>query len=428
MALGQNEKTPPAVFSSTRPLRIAQLAPLYESVPPKLYGGTERIVAYLAEELVRRGHQVTLYAAGDSTANVPLKPGSAQSLRLTGLDHLGPMFHLPMLSDVYDDASRFDIIHSHIDCLSFPLARHTSVPTISTMHGRLDLKELMPIYRRYSDLPMVSISDDQRRPLPEMYWVRTIYHGLPRTLLKFNGQSGGYLAFLGRICPEKRPDLAIEIARRSGVPLKIAAKVDRANREYFASVIKPMLSTPGIEFVGEINEAEKQEFLGRALALLFPVDWPEPFGLVMIEALACGTPVIARPCGSIPEILRHGVTGFIGSSVDDLVAAVEKLDDISRQKCRDEFETRFTVEVMAANYERVYYHLAAIDWKMRRTFAQPRRRTPNAALAPYPARRWAPAFSRGGLNGREPERGSVHRLFSESYGINASVDQKKLDT
>ena len=425
----QLEKTLAAVSPSpTRPLRIAQLAPLYESVPPKLYGGTERIVAYLAEELVRRGHEVTLHAAGDSTIKVPLKVGSPQALRLTGLDHLGPIFHLPMLSDVYDNPSRFDIIHSHIDCLSFPLARHAPVPTVSTLHGRLDLKELLPIYRSYSDLPVVSISDHQRRPIPEMSWVRTVYHGLPRDLLKFSGQPGRYLAFLGRICPEKRPDFAIGIARRSGVPLKIAAKVDRADREYFSSVIKPLLATPGIEFIGEINEEEKQEFLGRALALLFPVDWPEPFGLVMIEALACGTPVIARPCGAVPEILRHGVTGFIGSSVDDLVAGVEKLGDISRQKCRDEFEARFTVEVMAANYERVYYHLVATDWNMRRTCAQPRRSTPNAALARYAARRWEPAVSGKVLHGRKAERGSVHRLFSDSYGNNASVDQKKFDT
>ena len=350
-----------ANLPSSRPLRIAQLAPLYESVPPKLYGGTERIVAYLAEELVRRGHEVTLYAAGDSTAKVPLTPGSAQSLRLKGLDHLGPIFHLPMLSDVYENATRFDVIHSHVDCLSFALARHVQVPTVSTMHGRLDISEMLPIYRSYSDMPLVSISNDQRRPLTEMNWVQTVYHGLPRNHLNFSPGSGNYLAFLGRICPEKHPDLAIEVARRSGVPLKIAAKIDRVDREYFSTVIKPMLSAPGIEFIGEINETEKQQFLGDALALLFPVDWPEPFGLVMIEALACGTPVIARPCGSVPEILRQGVTGFIASSLDELVSAVGHIGVISRQKCRDEFETRFTSEVMATNYERVYYQLVGAD-------------------------------------------------------------------
>jgi glycosyltransferase involved in cell wall biosynthesis len=357
----KHDKSTALLPASTRPLRIAQLAPLYESVPPKLYGGTERIVAYLAEELVRRGHEVTLYAAGDSTAKVPLMPGSAESLRLSGLDHLGPVFHLPMLSDVYEKANRFDIIHSHVDCLSFPLARLVQVPTVSTMHGRLDITEMLPIYRSYSDMPLVSISNDQRRPLSEMNWVRTVYHGLPRDLLKFSPGAGNYLAFLGRICPEKRPDLAIEVARRCGVSLKIAAKVDRMDREYFDSVIKPLLSAPGVEFIGEINETDKQKFLGDALALLFPVDWPEPFGLVMIEALACGTPVIARPCGSVPEILHHGVTGFIGSSLDELVSAVDHIGALSRQKCRDEFERRFTTEVMAANYERVFYQLSGID-------------------------------------------------------------------
>src|SRR5918998_3787612 len=375
MALVRLEKTLVPVFSpASRPLRIAQIAPVYESVPPKLYGGTEPIVAYLVEELARRGHQVTLFAAGDSTVDVPLWAGVPKSLRLSGLDHLGAVFHLPMLSDVYDQAARFDIIHSHVDCLSFPLARIAQVPTVSTMHGRLDLKELLPIYRHYKDQPVISISHDQRRPLPEMNWVGTVYHGLPRNLLKFNSKPGNYLAFLGRLSPEKRPDLAIEIARRSGIPLKIAAKIDRSDREYFDTVIRPLLSTPGVEFIGEINETQKQEFLGGALALLFPVDWPEPFGLVMLEALACGTPVIARPCGSVPEVLRHGITCFIGSSVEDLVAAVHQIGNISRQKCRDEFETRFTTEVMAANYERVYHLLAGADWKIRRAAARSKRR------------------------------------------------------
>jgi glycosyltransferase involved in cell wall biosynthesis len=326
-------------------------------VPPKLYGGTERVVAYLAEELVRRGHDVTLFAAGDSAAKVPLAGGVPQSLRFAGLDHLGPSFHLPMLSEVYDHANRFDIVHSHVDYWSFPLARLAPVPTVSTMHGRLDLKELAPIYRHYRDLPVVSISDEQRRPLAEMNWIGTVYHGLPTDLLRYSSGPGEYLAFLGRIAPEKRPDLAIEVARRAGIPLKIAAKVDRADREYFESVVKPLLSTPGVEFIGEINDAQKSEFLGGAIALLFTVDWPEPFGLVMIEALACGTPVVARPCGSIPEVLRDGVTGFMAFSLDDLVGAARKAREISRRACRDEFEARFTAEVMAANYERIYYQL-----------------------------------------------------------------------
>jgi glycosyltransferase involved in cell wall biosynthesis len=398
MALAQREKPLAQVVSaSDRPLRIAQVAPLYESVPPKLYGGTERIVAYLSEELFRRGHHVTLFAAGDSTAAVPLAPGFSRSLRLAALDHLGPMFHLPMLSDVYDQASRFDVIHSHVDCLSFPLARLASVPTLSTMHGRLDMDEFLPIYRHYRDLPLVSISDDQRRPLPEMNWVGTVYHGLPRNLLKFSPDGGNYLAFLGRMSPEKRPDLAIEIARRSGLRLKIAAKIDRTDREYFESVIKPLLSTPGVEFVGEIGEGQKETFLGGALALLFPVDWPEPFGLVMIEAMACGTPVVARPCGSVPELLRHGVTGFIGSSLDDLVSAVRNLDKISRRRCRQEFETRFTAEAMAAGYEQIYHRLANACRSAQRSIRVPRMAN-DAALAREAARQWQPVVMKGRAN------------------------------
>jgi len=245
-----------------RPLRIAQIAPLYESVPPKLYGGTERVVAYIAEALARRGHEVTLFASDDSTAKVPLRPGFPEALRLTGLDYMGPAYHLPMLSEIYDHAERFDVIHSHVDFLAFPFSRLVSVPTVSTMHGRLDLDAFVPLYRSYTDLPLVSISNEQRRPLPFMNWVATVYHGLPTNLLRFNPGPGTYLAFLGRISPEKRPDLAIEIARRTGIPLKIAAKVDRVDRDYFDAVVKPLLSTPGVEFLGEINDSEKQDFLG----------------------------------------------------------------------------------------------------------------------------------------------------------------------
>ena len=413
MALVRLEKTLAPVFSpSGRPLRIAQIAPLYESVPPKLYGGTERIVAYLVEELARRGHQVTLFAAGDSTVNVPLCAGVPKSLRLSGLDHLGALFHLPMLSDVYDQAARFDIIHSHVDCLSFPLARFASVPTVSTMHGRLDVKELLPVYRHYKDQPVISISHDQRRPLPEMNWVGTVYHGLPRNLLKFRSEPGDYLAFLGRLSPEKRPDLAIEIARRSGIPLKIAAKIDRADREYFDTVIRPLVSTPGVEFIGEINEAQKQDFLGEALALLFPVDWPEPFGLVMIEALACGTPVIARPCGSVPEVLRNGISGFIESSIDDLVDAVHKVRDIPRRTCRDEFERRFTAEVMADNYEQVYYQLADMRRIAQGTAVRPKRAIHDVALAREAARQWHQTPEADGLNTHSKSEAPVLKLFS----------------
>jgi glycosyltransferase involved in cell wall biosynthesis len=342
-----------------RPLRVAQIAPLHESVPPKLYGGTERVVAYIAEELARRGHDVTLFASGDSTAKVPLRAGFPEALRLKGLDYMGAAYHLRMLSEIYDHAERFDIIHSHVDFLAFPFSRLVSVPTVSTMHGRLDLDAFVPLYRSYTDLPLVSISNEQRRPIPFMNWVGTVYHGLPRNLLRFNPGPGSYLAFLGRISPEKRPDLAIEVARRAGVPLKIAAKVDRVDRDYFDAVVKPLLSTPGVEFIGEIDDSQKEQFLGGALALLFTVDWPEPFGLVMIESLACGTPVIARPCGSVPEVLRDGVTGLMASGISELVDAVRRVGTLSRRGCREEFEARFTAEVMAANYERIYYQLIA---------------------------------------------------------------------
>ncbi len=338
-------------------LRIAQLAPLHESVPPKLYGGTERVVAYLVEELARRGHEVTLFASGDSTASVPLRPIWPVSLRLAGLSRYGHDYHLMMVAEAYKDASEFDIIHSHIDYWNFPLARLVSTPTVATLHGRLDQSETHPVWQNFADIPVVSISNYQRRPLPQLNWVGTVYHGLPRNLLRFNPGPGKYLAFLGRISPEKRPDLAIEIARRAGIPLKIAAKVDEADREYFEAKIKPLLASPDVEFIGEINEKEKNDFLGQALALLFPIDWPEPFGLVMIEALACGTPVIARPCGSVPEILRHGVTGFIANEVEELVDAVKRIDQISRLRCREEFESRFTVEIMATNYEKVYWRV-----------------------------------------------------------------------
>ncbi len=344
----------------TNPLRIAQLAPLYESVPPKLYGGTERVVSYLTEELVRRGHDVTLFASGDSKTSARLEIGYPQGLRLAGLSHVamdGLGFHFPVMSKVFDTADQFDVIHAHLDYWSFTFSRMISTPTVSTMHGRLDIEQIHPIYHQYEDLPLISISNAQRRPLPSMNWVATVHHGLPRDLLRFNPKGGNYLAFLGRISPEKRPDLAIEVARRAGIPLKIAAKVDEVDRVYFERVVKPKLDGRNVEYIGEITDQEKSEFLGNALALLFTIDWPEPFGLVMIESLACGTPVIARPCGSVPEVMRDGVTGFIASEADELVAAVKKVDRLSRETCRAEFERRFTAEVMADNYERIYRKL-----------------------------------------------------------------------
>lgn len=339
-------------------LRVAQIAPLYERIPPKLYGGTERVVSYITEELVRRGHEVTLFASGDSITGARLQAGCPQALRLMGRPELGAFLQFPMLSDVFEDgAERFDVVHSHIDYWAFPFARLSGLPTVATMHGRLDIDDLKPVYRRYQSMPLVSISDAQRAPLSFMNWVSTIHHGLPRDLLRFNPKPGKYLAFLGRISPEKRPDIGIKVAREAGIPFKIAAKVDVVDREYFETVIKPLLSPPDVEYIGEISETEKSEFLGNALALLFTIDWPEPFGLAMIESMACGTPIIARSCGSVPEIVNPGVTGFIANEVDELVSAARRVGSLSRERCRQEFEKRFTVETMIDNYERVYRQL-----------------------------------------------------------------------
>ncbi len=354
------DSTPGAGREDSRRLRIAQIAPLYERLPPKLYGGTERVVSYITEELVKRGHEVTLFASGDSLTRAKLSSGCATALRLAGKPELGTFIQLPMISDAYENAEdRFDIIHSHIDYWSFPFARLVRVPTVATMHGRLDIDELRPIYYRYRSISVVSISDAQRIPLQFMNWVATVYHGLPRDLLRFSPGPGKYLAFLGRISPEKRPDLAIDVARKIGIPLKIAAKVDVVDRAYFEAVIEPRLAPPDVEYIGEINDVEKSEFLGNAIALLFPIDWPEPFGLSMIEAMACGTPVVARPCGSVPEIVKPGVSGIIGSTVDQLVAAVGQAASLSREGCRAEFESRFAVEVMVDNYERIFRRLIA---------------------------------------------------------------------
>ncbi len=342
-----------------RLLRIAQLGPLYERIPPNLYGGTERVVSYLTEELVRRGHDVTLFASGDSLTRAKLRSGYPRSLRLAGLSGaaIGPGLHMPMLADVYENAASFDVIHSHLDYWCFPFARLTPTPTVVTMHGRLDVEAIRPIYERFPHVPLVSISDSQRTPLPFMNWVGTVYHGLPPNLLQYNPNPGKYLAFLGRICPEKRVDIAIEVARKVGIPLKIAAKVDPVDKEYFEELIRPMLSPPDIEHIGEISEDEKSDFMGNAIALLFTIDWPEPFGLAMIESFACGAPVITRPCGSVPEIVKDGKTGYIASSVDELVDAVKRVDRLSRAECRAEFEARFTTTHMAARYEELYASL-----------------------------------------------------------------------
>ncbi|MDA8095214.1 MAG: glycosyltransferase family 4 protein [Betaproteobacteria bacterium] len=338
-------------------MRIAQIAPLYESIPPKLYGGTERVVSYLTEALVKLGHEVTLFASGDSQTRARLRPGTPRAIRLDpqAWDPFAP--HVLMLQQVCNERDNFDVLHFHIDYLHFPLSRAMGWPGLTTLHGRLDLPELVPLYREFTDMPLVSISNAQRTPLSWANWQATIYHGLPLDLYTPQAERGHYLAFLGRISPEKGIDRAIEIAQRAGVPLKIAAKVDRVDRDYFEEKIKPLLAQPGIEYIGELGERDKDRFLGQALALLFPIDWPEPFGLAVIEANACGTPVVAFRRGSIPEIIENGVSGFVVDNAEEAVVAVEQASSLDRRACRTVFEQRFAVERMAREYVAVYERL-----------------------------------------------------------------------
>ena len=339
-------------------MKIAQIAPLMESVPPRLYGGTERIVSYLTEELVWIGHEVTLFASGDSITAATLTPCVPKALRLDASVRDTIPYYMLMLDRVRQHAREFDIFHFHIDQFHFPLFRHIAGCTVTTTHGRQDLPDLKPLYIGFADMPLVSISDDQRRPIPNANFVATVHHGIPADLHKpvFNPR-GGYVAFLGRIAPEKRPDRAIQIARALGIPLKIAAKVDRVDESYFREEIAPLLEGPGVEFIGEINEQQKNEFLGEALALLFPVDWPEPFGLSMIEAMACGTPGLAFRCGSVPEVIEEGVTGAIVDTVEDAIAALPRVIGLDRRAVRRRFEERFTASRMAKNYLGVYHSL-----------------------------------------------------------------------
>ncbi|WP_158808236.1 glycosyltransferase family 4 protein [Beijerinckia sp. L45] len=340
-------------------MRIAQISPLAEAVPPKFYGGTERVVSWLTEELVEQGHEVTLFAAGGSETRAKLVPGCESGLRLQGVrDHTAS--NLVMLDNVRRRANEFDIIHCHIDLLQYPLFQDMAHKVVSTMHGRLDVPDFMPVYKAYPHMPLISISDKQREPMPSnMNWLATIHHGLPADVCPYNPDGGDYLAFLGRISPEKRPDRAIEIAIRSGIKLKMAAKVDKADQEYFDTMIKPMLDHPLIEFIGEINEHEKCAFTGNALALVFPIDWIEPFGLVMIEAMSAGTPIVAWNNGSVPEVIEDGVAGVIVDSMDEAVAAVERVRHFDRAAVRRSFEARFTATQMAQNYVAAYESLIA---------------------------------------------------------------------
>jgi glycosyltransferase involved in cell wall biosynthesis len=338
-------------------MRIAQIAPLYESVPPQGYGGTERVVHYLTEKLVELGHDVTLFASADSETSARLVGSLPQALRLSNYRGDPIIPHYLMLERAFGAADRFDVVHSHVDILGLPFGRRATVPVVTTLHGRLDLEELEPLYEEYAEQPVVSISDSQREPIPQARWVGTVHHGLPRDLYRFHPEPGKYLAFIGRVSPEKRLDRAIEIAVRARRPLKIAAKVDRADRQYFRREIEPLLNHPLIEWIGEVNDRAKDDFLGGAEALLFPIDWPEPFGLTMIEALACGTPVIAWQHGSVAEVLDHGVTGFLSDDIGAAVRAVKRLDRLSRQVCREAFEKRFTSDRMAEDYVAIYERL-----------------------------------------------------------------------
>lgn len=350
-------------------MKIAQVAPLYEAVPPKLYGGTERIVFFITEELVRQGHDVTLFASGDSVTHAKLVACAPEALRLKEKceDSLAP--HIAQLQQVIESSGEFDFIHFHTDYLSFPFTQFLDVPHLTTLHGKLNIEELQMIYNAYPDEPVVCISDSQCRPLPQANFIGRVHHGLPKDLFKKADGRGGYFAFLGRISPEKRCDRAIEIAIAADTPIRIAAKIDKADRDYFESVIKHLFDHPLVDYVGEINEKEKQEFLGGASALLFPIDWPEPFGLVTIEAMACGTPVLAWNCGSVPEIIEEGRSGFIVDSMEAAIDAAKKITSLDRPLVRQCFEERFTATRMAEQYLELYAKLIAKNSVSSRTIS-----------------------------------------------------------
>ena len=339
-------------------MKIAQIAPLVESVPPRLYGGTERVVSWLTEELVAQGHGVTLFASGDSRTAAELHPIVPRSLRLEGIHNSLP-YNIIMLDHVAGRMEEFDVLHFHIDFFHYPIFRNMAHKTLTTLHGRQDLPKLPDIYRAFPHMPLVSISNHQRLPVPPVNWMGAVYHGLPEKQFRLGAGEGGYLAFLGRICPDKGPVEAIEIARQAGMTLKIAAKVDPADQKYYDDVVAPLIaSSPHVEFIGEIHDGQKQEFLGKARALLFPISWPEPFGLVMIEAMACGTPVVAFRCGSVPEIMEDGLTGYVVSDVPAAVKAVGLLDRLHRPSIRARFEERFSSRAMARDYLKIYARLA----------------------------------------------------------------------
>lgn len=339
-------------------MKIAQVSPLIESVPPRLYGGTERIVSYLSEELVRMGHDVTMFASGDSTTAADLVSCARMALRLDPDVKDQFPYYMTMIDKVRRMADEFDIIHFHIDYFQFPLFRDIAAKTVTTLHSRQDVSDLKTLYAAFPEMPLVSISNAQRRPVSSSNFAGTVYHGLPTNLHVPNLKpSGDYVAFLGRISPEKRLDRAIRIARAAGIPIRIAAKVDKADRDYYEQEIKPMLSLPGVEFIGEINERQKPEFLGNARAMLFPIDWPEPFGIVMIESMACGTPVLAFRNGSVPEVIDDGISGFIVDSEEEAVSVLQRTVNMDRRQVRRRFEERFSATRMAEDYVEIYNKL-----------------------------------------------------------------------
>jgi len=342
-------------------VKIAQIAPLVESVPPRLYGGTERVVSWLTEELVAQGHDVTLFASGDSRTSAKLEPVVPRALRLDGIHNSTP-YNLIMLDRISERRAEFDVIHFHTDFFHSPVFRGMAHKTLTTLHGRQDLPELPDIYRAFPHMPLVSISDHQRKPVPPVNWMGTVYHGLPERQFHEGEGKGNYLAFLGRICPDKGPLEAIEIARLAGMKLKLAAKVDPVDQAYFDQAVAPVLArSPHAEFIGEIDDQRKQDFLGNARALLFPISWPEPFGLVMIEAMACATPVIAFRQGSVPEILEDGLTGFAVENAAEAASAVKRLGALFRPSIRSRFQERFSARAMAREYVRIYRRLADFD-------------------------------------------------------------------
>jgi glycosyltransferase involved in cell wall biosynthesis len=370
-------------------MRIAQVAPPFESVPPVRYGGTERVVSLLTEELVRRGHDVTLFASGDSTTSARLVPTVDTALWRQDAVRDPLVYWTITLGEVYRRAAHgaFDVIHSHLDFLAFPYVGLVPTPTVTTLHGRLDLPDLPRIYARFPDAPVIPISDDQRRPLPDANWVATVYNGVDTDLLRFDPRGGRYLAWIGRVSPEKGLDRAIRIAQLAGLPLKVAARLPlldkadpnvRADWEYYEGVVKPLLDAGDVEVVGEVGDGDKAAFLGGALALLNPIDWPEPFGLVMAEALSCGTPVVARRRGAVPEIVAHGTTGLIGETDEELADLCRQVGTIARSACREEAVRRFSVGAMTSAYEAAYRHILACQGRRRTEDprAQPRHQLP----------------------------------------------------